>query len=136
MNAQLNGYQIGEASTLLGLSVDTLRYYEKIGLLPPISRTPSGIRLYSKQDISRLRFIQRAQVMNFSLGEIAQLLDMREDPQHAREEVRAMTCTKLEEIETQLEEIVSLRDELRRLVGLCQCSEKKCPIIERIDGGN
>jgi len=133
MNTQSNWYRIGEVSSLLGLSVDTLRYYEKIGLLPPVSRTPSGIRLYSKQDISRLRFIRRAQVMNFSLDEIAQLLDMREDPQHARDEVRAMTCAKLEEIKIRLEEISNLRNELRRLVDLCRCSDKGCPILEEIE---
>ncbi|MEK7758413.1 MAG: MerR family transcriptional regulator, partial [Pseudomonadota bacterium] len=56
---------------LLGLSADTLRYYEKIGLLQRISRNTAGVRYYSEQDISRLRFIQRAQKMNFSLAEIA-----------------------------------------------------------------
>ena len=60
---------IGETSDLLGLSTDTLRYYEKSGLLPRVSRNESGRRIYDEQDISNLRFIIRAKKMNFSLSE-------------------------------------------------------------------
>ena len=79
------GLSIGEVSHRLAIPVDTLRYYEKIGLLPAIHRSPSGRRVYSSRDLSRLRFIRRAQAMSFSLAEIAQLLQMRQDPQHAKD---------------------------------------------------
>ena len=81
-------YKIGELVSLLGISADTLRYYEKIGLLSPVHRTPSGIRRYFSRETSTLRFIQRAKTMNFSLDGISRLLKMREDPQNARQEVR------------------------------------------------
>ena len=104
-------YKIGQVTELLGLSADTLRYYEKIGLLKNISRTASGIRQYSDKNISILKFIQRAQKMNFKLSEIADLLQMREDPQHAKEEVRQLTAAKLNEIEKQLGDLTTLRNE-------------------------
>jgi len=128
------GLKIGEVSRRTGLSVDTLRYYERIGLLPPVTRGPGGVRLYGERDLARLRFIQRAQRMNFTLEEIGQLLAMREDPQHAREEVRRLTLAKLEAVEAALRDLTHLRDELALLVNLCRGSEGGCPIIEGIEG--
>lgn len=129
----MTDYRIGDISQQLGLSADTLRYYEKIKLLPKISRTASGIRVYSDKDISWLKFIKRAQKMNFSLAEIASLLQMREDPQHARSEVRELTHNKLLEIEDHLQDLTTLRNELTLLVNLCTGSEDGCPIIEGIE---
>ncbi|TDJ33093.1 MAG: heavy metal-responsive transcriptional regulator [Gammaproteobacteria bacterium] len=129
----MNTYRIGEVTEKVGISADTLRYYEKIKLLPSINRTDSGIRVYEDTDISRLRFIQRAQKMRFRLKEIGALLSMREDPQHAREEVRLLTRKKLDEIEKHLGELQYLRNELQLLLNLCRASKNGCPIIESID---
>lgn len=126
-------YRIGDIANLLGWSVDTLRYYEKIGLLPRVSRSEAGLREYSERDISRLRFIQRAQKMGFSLTEIAHLLAMRENPQQARDDVRSLTSVKLAEVELRLQELTLLRDELRLLLNLCRGTKDGCPIIETID---
>ena len=129
----MKSYRIGGVTKLLGISADTLRYYEKIGLLPAINRTVSGIRVYIERDLSRLRFIRRAQKMQFSLKEIAELLKMREDPQHARDEVRILTRSKLSEVEEHLDDLQFLRNELQLLLNLCTASENGCPIIEGID---
>lgn len=126
-------YRIGDVTRLTGLSADTLRYYEKIKLLPRINRSASGIRVYTERDLSLLNFIRRAQKMNFSLAEIANLLKMRQNPQRARKSVRELTAMKLTEIEARLKDITILRDELQLLLNLCQASEKGCPIIESID---
>ena len=126
-------YRIGDTARLVGISQDTLRYYEKIGLLPPINRTSAGTRIYTDRDVSRLRFIQRAQKMQFSLKEIGQLMGMRDDPQRARDEVRVLTHRKLEEVEERVEELQFLRNELRLLLNLCRASEDGCPIIEGIE---
>lgn len=128
-------YSIGAVTSLLGISADTLRYYEKIGLLPPIHRSASGVRRYVKKDISRLRFIQRAKTMNFSLQEISLLLAMREDPQNARVKVRQLTRIKLVEIESRLAELSVLKNELTLLVNLCQAAGEGCPILEDIQSG-
>jgi len=129
----MKSYRIGEVTRLLGISADTLRYYEKIRLLPAIGRTDAGIRVYLERDISRLRFIRRAQKMQFSLKEIAELLKMRENPQTARDEVRLLTRSKLTEIEEHLDDLQFLRNELQLLLNLCTASENGCPIIESID---
>ncbi len=129
----MKSYRIGDVTKLLGISADTLRYYEKIGLLPAINRTESGIRVYLERDVSRLRFIRRAQKMRFSLKEIAELLKMREDPQHARDEVRILTRSKLSEVEEHLDDLQFLRNELQLLLNLCVASEDGCPIIEGIN---
>ncbi len=133
MTSETRTWRISEISELLGLSADTLRYYEKIGLLKQVARTSGGARVYTNKDLSRLRFIRRAQSMNFSLAEIANLLEMREDPQHARDEVRQMTRNKLVEVESQLKELKTLRNELKLLVDLCRGDADGCPIIDGID---
>ena len=126
-------HRIGDIAELLGLTADTLRYYEKIGLLPRVGRNSAGLREYSERDVSRLRFIQRAQKMSFSLAEIAYLLAMRENPQRARDDVRTLTTIKLDEVEARLKELMLLRNEMRLLLNLCRGAKDGCPIIEKID---
>ena len=129
----MSAYQIGGLSKRIGLSPDTLRCYEKIRLLPPVARNTSGLRVYDDKDISRLNFIRRAQRMNFTLAEIGQLLEMRENPQNARVEVRALMQNKLQQVEEHLAELNTLRNEMRLLINLCQGADEGCPIIEDID---
>lgn len=71
--------------------------------------------------------------MSFTLTEITRLLEMREDPQHARDEVRVLTKHKLEEVESHMEELGTLRGELTLLINLCRGSDTGCPIIEDLD---
>ncbi|MFQ5546130.1 MAG: heavy metal-responsive transcriptional regulator [Acidiferrobacterales bacterium] len=129
----MSEYLIGQAAGRVGLSPDTLRYYEKIGLLPTVSRNSAGRRMYVDKDISRLNFVKRAQRMNFTLAEIAQLLEMRENPQGARDEVRALSQQKLAQIEEQLKELTVLKNEMRLLINLCNSAEHGCPIIEELE---
>ncbi|MBL4865878.1 MAG: heavy metal-responsive transcriptional regulator [Pseudomonadales bacterium] len=124
--------QIGEVATSLAISADTLRYYEKIKLLPKIQRQ-SGVRCYSNKDLSRLSFIKRAQKMGFSLKEIAALLRFRENPQKAKPKVRELAHQKLVEIELHLGELTTLRDELKLLTNLCGANPEGCPILESIE---
>ena len=126
-------YRIGDVTKQLGLSADTLRYYEKFGLLTNVSRTTSGIRQYDDKDISKLKFIKRAQRMNFSLDEIKSLLSMRDSPQNAKDSVRQLTADKLTDIENQVVELTTLQNELRLLLNLCRGSADGCPIIDDID---
>ena len=128
---------IRQAGQETGLSHDTLRYYERIGLLGPVTRNSGGQRRYNGGDIARLRFVKRAQAMDFSLEEIGQLLALREQQGDVRDDVRRMTETKLvaieERIEERIEALTRLRDELAQLVSACRASERGCPIIARMD---
>lgn len=132
----MKSYPIGELSRKLGLRADTLRYYERLGLLGRVARAPSGRRMYDQKDVSRLRFIRRAQHMNFSLAEIGHLLQMRDDPLAAREDVRALMATKLEQVEARLEELTRLRTEMRLLISLCRGAAAGCPILDNIGGAS
>ena len=113
------GLSIGETARRTGLSADTLRYYEKIGLLPRIARDPGGRRRYDERDLSRLRFIQRAQRCNFSLEEIGQLLKLRSAADASRPQVQRLTERKLAEIEAQMADLDHLQRELELLLNLC-----------------
>lgn len=125
--------RIGKVVKTLDISADTLRYYERIRLMPRVHRSNGGVRFYSDKDLSRLRFIKRAQRMGFSLKEIADLLGFRENPQSAKPQVREVAQLKLKEIEEHLAELSTLRDELRLLTNLCTTSSDGCPILESFD---
>ncbi len=124
---------IGETARQTGLSVDTLRYYEKIGLLPKVARDTGGRRRYEPRDLSRLHFIQRAQRCNFSLDEIRQLLELRGCRDAARPEVARLTEQKLMDIRARLADLDQLQQELERLLQLCRGSDQGCPIIDGLD---
>lgn len=109
-------FKIGQLVEILGISADTIRYYEKIGLLSAVRRVPSGARFFSRHDLSRLQFIRRAKQANCSLGEIKVLLEMRADPKHELCSAYEMTQRKLREIERQMDELHTLRKELCLLI--------------------
>jgi len=128
--------KIGQVSKQLDLSVDTLRYYEKFGLLSNVSRDTSGVRSYSEKDISCLKFIKRAQKMNFKLSEIKDLLAMRKNPQKAKAQIRQHTADKLAQVEQHIIELTTLRNELKLLTNLCHDSADGCPIIENMENND
>lgn len=88
----MSDWSIGQFGARAGVTADTLRYYEKIKLLPRPLRDAGGRRRYGEADLARLRFIRRAQAMNFSLAEIRSLLNLRERPQAARDDARRLTA--------------------------------------------
>lgn len=115
---------ISETAPKTGLSVDTLHYYEKIGLVPNVARDSGGRRRYGATDLSRLRFIQRAQRCDLSLDEIRQLLEFRGCRDAARPAVARLTEHKLEGIQHRLADLEQLQHELQRLLHLCQEATK------------
>ena len=126
-------YTIGAIGRLTGMSADTLRYYEKIGLISDIPRS-GGQRRYRQQHLEQLRFIQRAQAMDFSLAEIAQLLKLRLDPVTSRAEVRELATEKLLAINERMRTLRKLQKELRTLVDACQHGAPgACPIIKGLE---
>lgn len=127
-------YRIGYVAKLIGVRVDTLRYYEKCGLLPRVARTSSGAREFDAEDISRLRFIRRAQAMNFTLAEVAALLDLRDRPRQPRSAVRDMAQAKVREIDERVSALMTLRDELSAMVSACPGTGPECPILAGIEG--
>lgn len=124
---------IGATAEALGLSQDTLRYYEKIRLVPRASKNRSGRRMYSDRDLARLRFVQRAQSIGFSLMEIGKLLKLRENPVKCSLTVRNMAQRKCEEMQQQMDTLKRMQDELAQLLDLCDGESDHCPILDRLD---
>ena len=124
---------IGRLAAAAGVGVDTVRFYERAGLLKKPRRTASGYRLYEPGDAARLRFVRRGKSLGFSLEEIAELLRLN-DGGGRRASVRAVATRRLIQIEKQMTELERMRKTLRRLVHDCHGdgSLKGCPIIEAV----
>lgn len=126
-------YTIGKAAKQAGLSIDTLRYYEREGLLPSPRRTASGYRLYDEAAIARLRFINRAKTLGFTLAEIRELLQLN-DGGGERKSVQLIARARAEEIAQKIEELRRVHAMLEHLVSECDGHGKLagCPIIEAL----
>ena len=99
-----------------GVSTDTLRHYERKGLLPGVTRTAAGYRRYSAATVDRVLLIQRALVVGFSLADLTRVLGVRDRGGAPCHGVRALVGERLEELNQRIEELLTLRDELRRLL--------------------
>ncbi len=113
-----SAFTIGEFARRVGLNPKTIRYYEQIGLLPQPTRSDVGYRLYSNENIPRLRFIQRAKMLGLSLSEVRQLVDYS-DGGHCdflQEHLVALVKEKLIEVDRRVAELSALRGDLRRFL--------------------
>jgi MerR family mercuric resistance operon transcriptional regulator len=130
--------KIGELARQADVAVDSVRYYERRGLLPAPTRLESGYRTYGADDAQQLRFIRRAKALGFSLEEIRELLRLSAAGNGERAEVRRIARHRLDDVEAKLRELQAVRDVLAGLVA--QCSGRGpvagCPIIETVLGGD
>jgi Hg(II)-responsive transcriptional regulator len=126
---------IGQVARQAGVGVETIRFYEREGLLEEPARRMSGYRQYSLTVIKRISFIKRAQQLGFSLKEIAELLLLRVDAQTSCEEVRQRTIEKIAAVERKLEELQRMRQALLQVAELCtgQGPGSRCPMLEALD---
>ena len=127
--------KIGELARRAQVPIDTVRYYEKHGLLPLPQRQPSGYRSYRSDDVARLRFVRRAKGLGFTLEEIRELLarsGRREDDMGS---LKTAATQKLAEVEAKLAELGRIRDGLRTLVEACpgHGALQACPILHALD---
>ncbi len=125
---------IGALAKRAGVRIDTVRYYERSGLLAPKSRLESGYRRYGDEELTRLRFIRRAQVLGFSLKEIGELLALSKARDVAR--VKRATQTKLADVEERIAALVRMREALSTLVNTCpgHGEPADCPILKALGG--
>lgn len=122
---------IGRVAALAGVSSDTIRYYERRGIIPPPRRSPSSYRRYDSATVDRLRFVKRAQALGFSLDEIRDLLDLRADQAATCRRVNAATREKVAEIDQKIHELTRIRDVLSDLASAC-CADaplRQCPVL-------
>jgi MerR family transcriptional regulator, mercuric resistance operon regulatory protein len=123
---------ISRLAAAAAVSVETVRYYQRRGLLPEPVRHQGSVRRYASADVDQLRFIKRAQGMGFTLEEIRNLLKLRtQDACHA---TRSLAVVKLRLVDAKLHELQHLRTELAELIAACDANgdESHCPVIERL----
>lgn len=125
------GMAIGKLAAIAATKVQTIRYYEEIGLVRPFSRTEGGHRIYGPEDVKRLKFIRHGRELGFGIDEIRQLLVLADDPETSCSAADAIARTQLEQVEIRLEKLKVLRKELLRMVGECGHGRvSHCRVIE------
>jgi Hg(II)-responsive transcriptional regulator len=121
----------GALAKAAGLGIETVRYYERRGLLPAPARKPSGYRAYPESAVRRLRFIKRSQELGFTLNEVKELLALWENPETDRSKVRVKALAKVSDIESRINDLTKVRAQLLELSVNCKGkgTTKECPIM-------
>ncbi len=123
----------GELAKCGQVNPETIRYYERSGLLPLPERSESNYRLFTPTAVQRIRFIKRAQAVGFSLDEIRTLLDLKSSAEATTGDVRTMVSDKISEIDQKIAALQAMRDELTVLFDDCPGGDhptEECPILE------
>ena len=127
--------RIGAAAERAGVNIQTLRYYERRGLLPRPPRRQSGYREFPDTAVRIVRFIKRAQDLGFTLDEVEELLRLRNDRRRDRSRIRAIAERRIRQIEQKIAELDAMKHALAHLVHCCrERTTLECPIIEALDG--
>jgi MerR family copper efflux transcriptional regulator len=121
----------GQTAKAAGVGVETLRFYERKGLLPRPTRRTSGYRVYTPESVARLAFIKRAQRLGFTLKEVKDLLRLRDDPKAGRSDVRSKTAAKIADLDAAIADLQAKRAELVALAAECSGDgpAAACPIV-------
>ena len=131
----MDGLTIGEVAKRAKVCIETLRYYERHGLVACPPRSMSNYRLYPEETVRRVQFIKRAQHLGFSLKDIAELLALRAEPTARCADVRERALAKINDIEEKLRALQAMKIALVQLVAACAGDSPitDCPILESLD---
>ena len=125
---------IGDAARATGVSAKMIRYYEEIGLIPPAARTLSGYRVYSEQDIHKLRFIRRARDLGFSVEGIGELLGLWADRARHSADVKRLALAHVTELRAKIRELEDMASTLETLASCCHGNDRPdCPILSELE---
>lgn len=126
---------IGKLARAAGVNVETIRYYERRGLLPEPPRTPSGYRQYDAESVRRVRFIKEAQALGFTLEEVGELLALRVDAETTCETVRRRAERKVAQIQEKIQALHQLQMVLEEMIAACAQGGPtgECPILETLN---
>ncbi len=130
--------RIGEVADQAGVNIQTMRYYERRGLVVPLGRRASGYRDYRSDTPMRIRFIKRVQELGFTLREVGELLALRDCPSPDATHVREVIRNKVADLEHRVRDLTRMRGALLELLGACEreCaapSSTRCPIVEALN---
>jgi MerR family mercuric resistance operon transcriptional regulator len=124
---------IGALSKHTGTNIETIRYYERVGLLPAPARTAGGYRLYGTDHLKRLSFIRRARALGFSLAEVRKLLTLSDQRRRPCAEVRVVAAAHLEDVKGKIADLRQMERVLKETVARCNAgSGSHCPMIDAL----
>lgn len=124
---------IGALSARTGCNIETIRYYERIGVIPKPPRTEGGHRLYTEEHLKRLTFIRRSRELGFSLEQIRDLLRFVDGGRYTCSQVKAITVGHLEEVRTRMRDLKKLEKVLKAMAAQCDRGKlPDCPVIEAL----
>lgn len=133
MNDETRGLSRGLLSARTGVNSETIRYYEKIGLMPEPARSASGYRIYDDSQLGRLSFIKRCRELGFTLKEISALLGLVDGGNYTCAEIRDHTQDHLRDVDNKIRDLRKMQRTLRKLVAECEGGlVPECPIIESL----
>lgn len=125
---------IGDAAARSGVSAKMIRYYERIGLIPPAARTDAGYRDYDAGEVHMLRFIARARDLGFPIAEIGGLLDLWRDKGRRSADVKALAQARVRDLRHRIAHLQDMADTLETLAQSCAGNERPdCPILQRLE---
>lgn len=129
-------YKIGDVARRAKVNKETVRYYEKRGLIPKPDRRRSGYRIFTQRHIDQIRFIKRSQELGFTLNEIKELLDLRMDDNTTCSEIREEAQEKYRDVADKIEDLQRIKETLVALIDSCAGEGPKgeCPILEALEG--
>lgn len=124
---------IGEAAKASGVNAKLIRHYESIGIIPKASRSESGYRKYSENDVHILTFVRRSRSLGFSMKEIKKLVSLWRNRSRASSEVKNMTMTHIKALEEKIQDLQAIKNTLSNLAKHCHGDDRPaCPILEDI----
>jgi MerR family copper efflux transcriptional regulator len=126
---------IGQVAKQTGVTVETVRFYEKQGLVDTPKRSGSGYRQYPPETVKRVRFIQNAKEVGFTLKDIAELLALRREPGTSCPDIKLRATLKIEEVEQKIRDLERIRNALARMILKCsnEAPVSECPFLEELD---
>ncbi len=129
---------IGKIARLAGVGIETIRFYERTGLIDEPPRRESGYRQYPEETVARLRFIKRAKELGFTLREIKELLELRIDPNTTCEDIRHRAEAKISDIEEKIRTLERMKEALMKFTLACNGRGpiSECPILEAMEDEN
>jgi len=135
VNTNRKSYTAGQLAKVTNVNIQTVRFYDRQGILKPASRTEAGYRIYDKEGVKRLNFIIQAKELGFSLKEIKEFLELRVQSVQTCDRVRKKTTEKLKDIQNKIAHLKKLEKTFRGLIGDCEnrVISDQCPILEKME---
>ena len=128
--------RIGELAQATGTKAETIRYYEREGILPYAERTDSNYRDYSKDHLATLTFVRRARELGFSMAQVRELLALSDRDDKPCQDVDRLARSQIDEVQRKIDDLTAMRDELSRMLAACDTDKiGQCRIVESLANG-